>query len=30
MAHSLALAQPERFAALATLSTWLPKELVAG
>ena len=29
MAHSLALAHPESFAALATLSTWLPKELVA-
>jgi phospholipase/carboxylesterase len=29
MAYSLALAYPERFAALATLSTWLPKELVA-
>jgi phospholipase/carboxylesterase len=29
MAYSLALAHPKRFAALATLSTWLPKELVA-
>ena len=28
MAHSLALAHPQRFAALAALSTWLPKELV--
>ena len=28
MAHSLALAHPERFAALAALSTWLPKEMV--
>jgi phospholipase/carboxylesterase len=28
MAYSLALAKPERFAALAALSTWLPKELV--
>ena len=28
MAHSLALAHPERFAALAVLSSWLPKELV--
>jgi len=28
MAHSLALAYPERFAALAVLSSWLPKELV--
>ena len=28
MAHSLALAHPERFAALAALSSWLPKELV--
>jgi len=28
MAYSLALAQPERFAALAVLSSWLPKELV--
>ena len=27
MAYSLALANPERFAALAALSTWLPKEL---
>lgn len=29
MAYSLALTQPERFAALAVLSSWLPKELVA-
>jgi phospholipase/carboxylesterase len=29
MAHSLALAHPERFAALAVLSSWLPKELVS-
>jgi phospholipase/carboxylesterase len=29
IAYSLALAHPERFAALATLSTWLPKEIVA-
>jgi phospholipase/carboxylesterase len=28
MAHTLALANPERFAALAVLSSWLPKELV--
>jgi phospholipase/carboxylesterase len=28
MAHSLALAHPERFAALAALSSWLPEELV--
>lgn len=28
MAHSLALAHPERFTALAILSSWLPKELV--
>jgi phospholipase/carboxylesterase len=28
MAHSLALAYPGRFAALAVLSSWLPKELV--
>jgi phospholipase/carboxylesterase len=28
MAYSLALAHPERFAALAVLSSWLPKELV--
>jgi phospholipase/carboxylesterase len=28
MAHSLALAHPERFAALVVLSSWLPKELV--
>jgi len=28
MAHSLALANPERFAALAVLSSWLPKELL--
>jgi phospholipase/carboxylesterase len=28
MAHSLALASPERFAALAVLSSWLPQELV--
>jgi len=28
MAHSLALANPERFAALAILSSWLPKELL--
>ena len=28
MAHSVALAHPERFAALAVLSSWLPKELV--
>jgi phospholipase/carboxylesterase len=28
MAHSLALANPERFAALAILSSWLPQELV--
>ena len=29
MAYSLALADPRRFAALAVLSSWLPKELVA-
>jgi phospholipase/carboxylesterase len=29
MAYSLALANPERFAALAVLSSWLPQELVA-
>jgi phospholipase/carboxylesterase len=29
MAYSLALIQPERFAATAILSSWLPKELVA-
>ena len=29
MAHSLALANPERFAALAVLSSWLPKELLS-
>lgn len=28
MAYSLALAQPQRFVALAALSTWLPKELL--
>ena len=28
MAYSLALANPERFAALAVLSSWLPKELL--
>ena len=28
MAHSLALANPERFAALAVLSSWLPQELL--
>ena len=28
MAHSLALANPERFAALAVLSSWLPEELL--
>jgi phospholipase/carboxylesterase len=28
MAYSLALSEPERFTALAALSTWLPKELV--
>jgi phospholipase/carboxylesterase len=28
MSYSLALPQPERFAALAVLSSWLPKELV--
>jgi phospholipase/carboxylesterase len=28
MAYSLALANPERFAALAILSSWLPKELL--
>jgi phospholipase/carboxylesterase len=28
MAYSLALTRPQRFAALAALSTWLPKELV--
>jgi phospholipase/carboxylesterase len=28
MAYSLALARPERFAALAVLSSWLPKEMV--
>jgi phospholipase/carboxylesterase len=28
MAYSLALANPEHFAALAVLSSWLPKELV--
>ena len=27
MAYSLALPNPERFAALAVLSSWLPKEL---
>jgi phospholipase/carboxylesterase len=30
MAHSIALAHPERFAALAVLSSWLPEELVEG
>ena len=29
MAYSLALANPERFAALAVLSSWLPKELLS-
>jgi|SRR5262245_317034 len=29
MAHSLALANPDRFAALVVLSSWLPRELVA-
>jgi len=29
MAHSLALVYPERFAALAVLSSWLPKELAS-
>ena len=29
MAYSLALAQPERFAALTVLSSWLPQELIA-
>ena len=29
MSYSLALPNPERFAALAVLSSWLPKELVA-
>jgi phospholipase/carboxylesterase len=29
MAYSLALAQPERFAALVVLSSWLPEDLVA-
>src|SRR5262245_16893084 len=29
MAHSLALANPERFAALVALSSWLPPELLA-
>lgn len=29
MSYSLALARPERFAALAVLSSWLPKELLA-
>ena len=29
MAHSLALANPERFAALVVLSSWLPREMVA-
>lgn len=29
MAHSLALANPERFAALVILSSWLPKELLS-
>lgn len=29
MAYSLALARPDRFAALAALSTWLPKEFAA-
>ena len=29
MAYSLALSQPERFAAVAALSSWLPKELLA-
>ncbi len=28
MAHSLALAEPQRFAALAVLSSWLPEELL--
>ena len=28
MAYGLALAEPERFAAVAVLSSWLPKELV--
>ena len=28
MSYSLALSQPQRFAALAVLSSWLPKELV--
>jgi phospholipase/carboxylesterase len=29
MAYSLALAEPEKFAALAVLSSWLPEELLA-
>lgn len=29
MAYALALAEPERFAAVAVLSSWLPKELVS-
>jgi phospholipase/carboxylesterase len=29
MAHSLALVNPERFAGLAVLSSWLPREMVA-
>jgi phospholipase/carboxylesterase len=29
MAHSLALTQPDRFVALAVLSSWLPKDLAA-
>jgi phospholipase/carboxylesterase len=29
MAHSLALAEPERFAGVAVLSSWLPKELLS-
>jgi len=29
MAYSLALSHPERFAALAVLSSWLPKELIS-
>ena len=29
MAYSLALAEPERFAAVAALSSWLPQELAA-
>ena len=28
MAYSLALSNPKRFAALAVLSSWLPKELI--